>query len=354
MKPLELGKVSRKFLREVVMKNTGAKSPASVVGPSLGFDNAIISLGGRRIMVITSDPLSIIPSLGMKESAWLTVHELASDLTTSAVRPQFAVLTFNLPPAQKMDDFALYFRELSKEFKRLGVSIVGGHTGKYPGCDFTIVGGGVLMGFAEEGRYLTPAMVQGRDRVLITKGAAIETTAVLARAFPARVREKLGESMQRKAAGYLFHCSTVKDALSAASVGIKEEGVSSMHDATEGGVLGGLYELAAASGKRIQVDPLKVFVSEESRKICTLFKLDPLTTLSEGTLILTCSRNNTERVQRRLLREGVESYMVGEVAVGGPAGLWLTGREGRPTRYLPPNYDHYWDAYSRAVTRGWS
>lgn len=353
MSASELGKVSRKILREVVMKNRGARSPATLVGPSLGFDNAIISLGKGRVMVVTCDPLSIIPSLGMKESAWLTVHELASDFTTSAVPPEFAVLNFNLPPALTMDDFSLYFSEVSSECKRLGISIVGGHTGKYPGCDFTIVGGGFLMGSTQEGRYLTPAMAHGGDSVLITKGAAIETTAVFARVFPESVTARLGESVQRRAADYLPSCSTVKDALSASSVGIKGDGVSSMHDATEGGVLGGLYELAEASGRRIEVDPLRIFVSEETRKICSLFRLDPLTTLSEGTLIITCSKKNTNQVQRKLSRADIQSYVVGEVVKEGPSGLWLVDNERRAKRYLPPYYDQYWDAYSRAVKKGW-
>ncbi len=348
-----LGKVSREFLKRVVMKNTGARNAATLVGPSLGFDNAITSLGRGRVMVMTSDPLTIIPSLGMKESAWLTVHELASDLTTSAVRPRFAVLNFTLPPALKMDDFESYLKEVSRECSRLGISILGGHTGRYPGGDFTIVGGGFLIGFGKEGEYLTPAMAQESDLVLITKGAAIETTAVLARVFSEKVKMMLGKPLQSKAAEYLYSCSTVKDAISASSAGIKGDGVSSMHDATEGGVLGGLYELAAASGRRIEVDPQRVYVSEESRKICSLFGLDPLTTLSEGTLIITCSTRNIDRVQRKLSRAGIQSYAVGEVFKKGPSGLWLRGTPGRAKRYLPPYHDPYWGAYNRAIKKGW-
>ncbi len=114
-----------------------------------------------------------------------------------------------------------------------------------------------------------------------------------------------------------------------------------------------LYELAGASGRRIEVDPLKIFVSEETRKICSLFRLDPLTTLSEGTLIITCSKKNTNQIQRKLSRAGIQSYIVGEVVKEGPSGLWLVGNERRAKRYLPPYHDQYWDAYSRAVKKGW-
>ena len=84
-----LGKVDRDFLRRVLLRNLGAKNADILVGPGMGLDNAVLSIGAGRVMVITADPLSMIPSVGMEDSAWLTVHELASDLTTSAVKPQF-------------------------------------------------------------------------------------------------------------------------------------------------------------------------------------------------------------------------------------------------------------------------
>src|SRR2546428_5337234 len=173
---------------DVILRNTGASNPARVVGPGLGLDNAVIALDADHVMIVTADPLSMIPSLGMEDSAWLTIHELASDLTTSAVSPQFAVLDYNLPPELRMEDFERYITRMSDECRRLGIAIVGGHTGKYQGCDFTIVGGGVVMGIAPKHRYLTPAMAGDGDKVILTKGAAIETTAVPARAFPETVR----------------------------------------------------------------------------------------------------------------------------------------------------------------------
>jgi len=125
-----LGKVDRNFLGRVLVRNLGARSDDVLVGPGLGLDNAVLSIGAGRVMIVTADPLSMIPSLGMEESAWLTVHELASDLTTSAVRPQFAVLDYNLPPSLSMGDFEVYVKAVGRECSKLGVSIIGGHTGR--------------------------------------------------------------------------------------------------------------------------------------------------------------------------------------------------------------------------------
>jgi hydrogenase expression/formation protein HypE len=345
-----LGKVSREFMKEVVFKHTGARNKASIVGPGLGLDNAILSLGGGRVMVATADPLTMIPSIGMEESAWLTIHELASDVTTSGVPPQFAMLEYNLPPELEMEEFEAYVRAMSRECRRLGIAIIGGHTGKYPGCGFTVVGGGVLMGIADEEAYVTPKMIEQGDCVIMTKGAGIETTAVLSLAFPQKVGEALGREA-RVAQSYLKKCTTVEDALTAASVGLRKGGVTSMHDATEGGVLGALYELAKTSGATIEVERGSIHVSEATKMLCGLFGLDPLVTLSEGALIVTCARERSERVLAALRKKNIEAFVIGSVK--GTESRLLVSQGGKSKGYVPPEFDPYWNAYTRALKNGW-
>lgn len=349
----QLGKVGRKFLEQIIFRNLGLESPSVIVRPGHGFDNAVLSLGNRRVLVLTADPLSIIPSIGMEESAWLTIHLLASDFTTSALNPQFAVLDFNLPAELQLKDFGEYIKALSRECKELGISIVGGHTGKYPGCDFTIAGGGVLFGIGDEDKYLTPAMMSQGDRIIMTKGAAIATTGFLSRLFPKKVNERLGRELLETAKSYLFRCSTVKDAILASSVGISN-GVTSMHDATEGGVLGALYEISSASKRVIVVERDRIFVSRETRSICSLFGLDPFVSLSTGTLIITCRPDKVEEVQAKLRRNRIESFLIGEVTDDRQVGLRISTRGNKAKPFIAPESDCYWSAYSKAVRRGWN
>lgn len=350
----QLGKVGRKFLEQTIFRNLGLENPSVIVRPGHGFDNAVLSLGNKRVLVLTADPLSIIPSIGMEESAWLTIHLLASDFTTSALNPQFAVLDFNLPTKLRSQDFEAYVKALSRECKKLGIAIVGGHTGKYPGCNFTIAGGGVLFGMGDEDEYLTAAMMSPGDRIIMTKGAAIATTGFLSRLFPKKVKERLGRKMLESARSYLFSCSTVKDAIIASSVGIRNEGVTSMHDATEGGVLGALYEISSASKRAIVVERERIFVSRETRCICSLFGLDPLVSLSTGSLIITCRPDKAEGVQTKLRRNKIENFMIGEVGDDRERGLWVSTRGDKAKPFIAPESDSYWSAYSKAVRRGWS
>ena len=127
-----------------------------------------------------------------------------------------------------------------------------------------------------------------------------------------------------------------------------------MHDATEGGILGGLYELAASCGKSVIADAKRIYISEESASICVLFGLDPLVTLSEGSLIITCPAEKVEPI-RGALRKGskrIDSFVVGEVKDGEP-GLWVRRDEGKARRVTPPDHDPYWRAYSSAMRKKW-
>lgn len=350
----QLGKLGRKSLEQIIFRNLGLKNSSVIVRPGHGFDNAVLSLGNKRVLVLTADPLSIIPSIGMEESAWFTMHLLASDFTTSSLKPQFAVLDFNLPVELRLDDFEAYIKALSRECKKLGIAIVGGHTGKYPGCDFTVAGGGVLFGIGDEDEYLTPAMMSPGDRIIMTKGAAIASTGLLSRLFPKQVNERLGRGLLETARPYLFHCSTVKDAIIASSVGIRNEGVTSMHDATEGGVLGALYEISSASKRAIVIEREGIFVSRETRLICSLFGLDPLISLSTGTLIITCRPDRVGEVQTKLRRNNVENFMIGEVRDDREKGLWVSTRGNKAKPFTGPESDPYWSAYSKARSRGWN
>ncbi|HVC26657.1 MAG TPA: AIR synthase family protein [Nitrososphaerales archaeon] len=345
------GKVPREFLESVVFANLGAKRSSLLVKPGHGLDNAVISLGGKKVLLVTSDPLSVIPSIGMKRSAWLSVHLLASDLTTSGVSPQFAMLDLNLPPEMGLRAVGAYLKAVGDECRKLGIAIAGGHTGRYPGSGYTVVGGGTMFSVAEKDAYVTPAMARPGDLVLITKGAAIGATAVLAHSFPETVEAKEGATLLGRARSRLRDCSTVREAQAAAAVGLREK-VTSMHDATEGGVLGGLFELSSACGLPVIVRREAIHVPEEVAGVCGVFGLDPLTTLSEGTLIITCTPGAVESLRAALVKAQVESYEIGCVGQRSQgSGLWLSSGGEKPVAHTP-ELDGYWEAYSGAVGRG--
>ena len=353
MRPTErLGKISKSLLEEVVLPRLGASRSEVLVGPRHGIDNSIIRIGDGKVIILATDPVSAIPALGLQESAWLSVHTLSSDITTSGFPPSYAALDFNLPPSMKDDDFKTYWEAMSREFERLGVAVVSGHTGRYNGCDYTVIGGGTLVAVGDEDKYVTSGMAKVGDEVILTKGAAIETTGVLSRAFHNIVAEKLGDSFLHRSQEMLRQSTTVVDAITAISVGVRDDGVTAMHDATEGGISGGLAELAASSGTGLRIRRESIPVSEEAEKICALFQLDPYNTLSGGTLILTTKPETTHEVVQALRSRGIKTETIGEVIPAEEGMYYFDGDEKK--RLAAPATDPYWKSYQDALERGWT
>ena len=342
------GKETNDFMEEVVYANLGHGSRSVRVGPGRGLDNGVVSVGRGRVMILTVDPMSAIPGLGMRRSAWLSVHLIASDYTASGCDPELALFSYNFPETMGGDEREEYVREVGAECKALGVAIAGGHTGSYPGAGFTVIGAGSMIGFAPERGYLTPSMARAGDSLVMTKCAAIEATASLALSFPAFMETRLGPDLAKKARDMYKLCTTVRDARLAREVGLGRTGITSMHDATEGGVLGAMEEMASASAKAFVVDSRKIPVPAEVKAVCSAFDIDPLATMGEGALLITCAPTRVSELCGTLGRSGIPATEIGRVKAGG--GLWLE-REGKGPLRRRAARDPYWAAYDRSTRR---
>jgi len=195
-------------------------------------------------------------------------------------------------------------------------------------------------------------MARDGDDLIFTKSAAYGATSVLTRAFPRIVRKHLGPSLFEKAWKYLQGANTVSDALSAVKAGIHQHGVTAIHDVTEGGCLAAVVELAASSDLRGVIDMESIPISEETEQICKLFRLDPLTSLGEGSLLIASRPNRTSRVMDILQSIGSKATVIGQLS-SGTRGVFGVSRQGR-FRIHYPDRDPYWNAYWRALRKGWS
>ena len=357
-----LGKLAPEAFARLIAPHLGAVRPEVLVGPRVGGDCAIVRLSAGRVMALTTDPLSVIPCLGLAASARLACHLLASDLWTSGLPPAYVTVDFDLPPAMSDAAFAEYWAAMSDEWARLEVAVVAGHTGRYPGGEGSIIGAATLIGVGDEGRYVTPAMAVPGDRVLVTKGCAVEATAIAAHLIPVRLIAALEtQGMSRpdanaalaRARASLAEVSVVRDCRAALRVGVRDRGVAALHDATEGGVLGGLLELAKASGHDLRVERARIPLPPEARAACEAWGgLDPWWTLSEGTLVAAVRPAHAAAVLASFGEAGIPAAEVGEI-VSGSGRLWLTEPGGGVRTIEAPEPDPYWPAYARAVREGW-
>ncbi len=349
------GKITPAQFGTWIAPHLGAARPEVLLGPRAGTDCGIVRIGAGRVLAMTSDPISLIPGLGPERSAWLSCHLLASDLWTCGIPPSYAAVSFALPPSLSDDLFAAYARAMSEAWTALEIAVVTGHTGRYEGCDLTIVGAATLTGVGDEGRWIGAPFVEAGDRVLLTKGCAIEATALTAHLFPKRLAQRLNdEEALERAQLRIDDVSVVRDCKAALRTGVRERGVTLLHDATEGGVFGGLLEVARATGHDLRIQHDKIPVAAETRAVCELLGVDPYWTLSEGTLIATVKPEHVAAAMESFALDGIAAAEIGEV-VRGSGHLWVTEDDQRTvTRIEAPLPDPWWEAYSRAVSEGWS
>jgi hydrogenase expression/formation protein HypE len=345
----EIGKISPEIFDEIILPNLGAPSPKVLVPPQHGVDVGVVDIGDGMVMAVTTDPVFIVPEYGWERAAWFATHILASDAATSGLRPTYMAIDLNLPLSITRDQLETVWKVIHRECAKIGISIVAGHTARYEGCNYPMVGGATVMAIGPKEKYLTPGMARVGDLVIITKGAAIETTGLFAVTFPHIIARYYGEEFAESAQRVFWSMSVVEDALTAVSVGVHDDGVTSMHDATECGVWGGLYEVAQASRVGMRVDKERIIVREEVEKVCRLFGIDPYSAISEGTLIITVRPHKADDVLRALASKGIEATVVGEVVPADRGMTYVEGGVERPLRH--PRVDPFWEAFGRALSQ---
>lgn len=349
---MRLGKPTPDVMAETVFRFKGRESRRILVGPRPGVDVSVIDIDGGRVIVASSDPISFIPSLGPRDSAVLSVNEVASDLATSGIAPSFAMFDLNLPPQFSDRLLRLYWKSIHESCKSLGLSIVGGNTGRFEGCDYSVVGSATMWTTCRKNEYVTSSMARNGDDLIFTRSAAYGATSVLARAFPQTVRKSIGQRLFEKAWKYLSEMGTVNDSLSAVRAGIHQNGVTAIHDVTEGGCLAAIFEMVEASRLGGVVDVESIPVAEETLQICKLFHLDPLASLGEGSLLIASRPNRTNRIIGNLESRGTTATVIGQLSPRNRKLLGVTTR--RRFAIRRPRKDPYWNAYWRALRKGWS
>lgn len=336
----ELGKIDREFFDEHVYPNLGADRDDVRLAPQHGVDFGVVDVGDRAVALAT-DPVFVMPSLGFERAAWFAFHILVSDVAVSGLPPTHLAVDFNLPPEITDDQLRTLLETFDAEARELGISIVTGHTARYAGCNYPMVGGATSVAIGDPADLVRPDGARVGDTVVVTKGPAVEATGLLSIQFEPLMRESDLDDATIDATQERFgDMSPVRDAMVAAAAG----DVTAMHDATECGVYGGLYELARAAGVGIDVDRDSIPVLPGVREACEFFGIDPWHAISEGTLLVTVAPDDVDDVLDALDREGIPAAAVGEVVE--ESGLRVDGE------HVPhPEVDPFWGAFEEYMEK---
>jgi hydrogenase expression/formation protein HypE len=331
----EIGKVDRASFDEIIYPHLGRNDSTVLIGPKHGVDAAAIELPDGSVMVVKEDPTFGLPVL-MPHFGWAIVHICASDVACLGVRPRYLTISLLLPPGTSSSVLTSIWSEVHQECEKLGIAIVGGHTGSYPGIAYPLNGGCTVIGLGTRSQLTPASNAKVGDHIIMTKGPAIEAAGILAFQAEKDLRRKLGEDMVEKGKSHFFEMTVVKDALIAAP------NAHAMHDATEGGVLNGIFEIAVASDAGVTVYEDRIDIPAETEQICGYFGIDPLISISEGTLLIAASPENTPRIVSDLKQGGIAAFDVGLIT---PQERVLVRRNGRQEQLQPVAVDPFWAAY---------
>ena len=325
-----LGKLPSRDLQSLVISRlAGYKSPATLVGPSIGEDAAVIDLGVMEL-VAHSDPITEAGALAGR----LAVIVSSNDVAVTGARPRWLSLTVVLHEGASDEDLRGIIEGASLEAGRIGVDIVGGHTEVAPGLNKPVVVG-TCMGVTCRGCSVPTSGAREGDYIVQVKPAGLEGTAIIATDFAELLsRRGLPRNLVERAAGLADHLSVVREAVELSEARV----VSSMHDPTEGGLIGGLVEMAKASGKDFHVNESKILVAAETRAISRELGIDPLKLISSGTLLATVPEEKLDDALMILSELEAPYSVIGRVSEGAGR-LILNRRTGDIVEYVetPPD-----------------
>jgi len=302
--PLPAGKLPNDLLEEI-LHDFDFDDPAVLIRPGVGEDIAAINVKNDEVLTLKSDPITFASDALGRYAVIIN----ANDIATSGAIPRWFLTTLLLHCGITGFEIGRIMQDLHKVCRERGISLCGGHTEITDSVTRPVVTG-MMVGTVAKNRLIDKRNIKSGDRVLLTKAVAVEGTSIIAREFGEKLRH-LGqtESEINGCRKFLQDISILKEAKIAGAL----DGVSAMHDVTEGGLATALEELSIAGRHKIRVDLNRIPIYPQTRKICSLLDIDPLGLIGSGSLLICCSKDDSEDLMSQIRKAGITVTAIGNV-----------------------------------------
>lgn len=315
---MKIGKLPEQVLVRSVLKEIRHRRPEVLMGPAVGQDCAVVQLGEDEVFVISTDPITGT----VKDIGSHSIHITANDLAASGAEPVGVMLTVLLPENVREIALRTMMQDVERTCKELNIEVLGGHTEITAVVNqpvITVTGVGKVK---KDQVLLTNHMKPGHD-IVVTKWIALEGTTIIAKEKEAELLRVFRESFVREAQGFDQYLSVVPES----RIAVKS-GVSAMHDITEGGIFGALWELAEGAGCGLDIDLKSIPIRQESVEVCEQFGVNPYLLMSSGSMLI--ATEDGPALVRALAAHGIHSAIIGRATDGNDRIL----RNGEEIRYL--------------------
>ncbi len=317
---MKIGKVPESVLKRSILRQIRTRRPEVVLGAGVGEDCAAVKLAENETLVMSADPITgTAADIGM-----LSIQVTVNDLASAGAEPVGVLLTLLLPEETQEPELKAIMEQTEAACAKARVQVMGGHT------EVTaVVKQPVLMvcgvGKVKDGHVITTAGARPGMDVVVTKWIGIEGTSILAKEKEAELLTRFSAAFVAKARELDEYLSVLPEAEAAVS-----SGVAAMHDVTEGGIFGALWEMAEASGVGLEIDLKKIPIRQETVEVCEFFGINPYQLISSGCMLMASSDGNG--LVREIEKAGIPAVVIGKVTEGNDRILWNDGEK----RFLEP------------------
>jgi hydrogenase expression/formation protein HypE len=320
---MDIGKLPNKVLEDLVISSIKNRREEVIERAAVGKDCAIVDYG-NKYCVLSSDPITGAE----KNLGKIAVNVACNDIAAGGAEPVALLMTILAPPETTKETIKKIMCEANEASVEINVEIVGGHT-EITNAVNRIVLSLTAVGIKDKNN--TTEEVKNGDYVLMTKLSGMEGSTIIAEEKEEELL-KAGFNLEEldEAKDYLNYLSVVKEGMICASVGVKY-----MHDITEGGIEGAVWEASNALGMGIVVDEDKIPVSDITKKLCNYFSIDYMKLISSGSMLVVCSEEKFSHIKEKLDGKGIGVTVIGKIQ---GEGVFFTS-EGRSREIDQPDSD---------------
>ena len=301
---MKIGKIPENVLKRSVFKQIHTKREEVILGAGVGEDCAAIKLSEDEMFVISTDPVTG----NATDIGHLAIHITLNDLASSGAEPVGVMLTLLLPEQAQEADLKKMMGQIEQACAQAKVQIMGGHTEVTRAVSQPVVNV-CGVGKVKASKLISTAGARPGDDILASKWIGLEGTSIIAKEKEQELSQHYSPKLVQKAQKFDQYLSVLPEA----AVAVKS-GVSAMHDVTEGGIFGALWELAESSGVGLEIDLKKIPVKQETIEVCEFFGINPYELISSGCMLMASPDGNT--LLRELDKAGVHASLIGKATAG--------------------------------------
>lgn len=301
---MNIGKIPETVLKRSIFKQIKHRRNEVLIKPNVGEDCSFIKLDEDEVFVISTDPITGATN----DIGKLAINITANDLASSGAEIIGVMLSILLPDGTWESQLREMMQDIEKECENLKIEVIGGHTEVTKAVNKPIITVTGVGKSKKDDIIMTKGAKEGQD-IVMTKWAGLEGTAIIASDKKEQLKTKFTTSFIDNAREFKQYLSVIQDAKIA-----KQCGATSMHDVTEGGIFGALWEIAAASNVGLEVDLKKIPIRQETIEISEFYNINPYFLISSGCLLVTIDNGN--RLVEELAKNNISSAVIGKIVKG--------------------------------------